>query len=100
SPTPQLPPFPYPTLFRSAVGPGVTDFKVGDRGAYAGAAGGYAEERVMPADRLVKLPDKIDYKTGAAMMLQGMTVRYLLRETYKRSEEHTSELQSLAYLVC
>ena len=44
-----------------AVGPGVTDFKVGDRGAYAGAMGGYAEERVMPADRLVKLPDKIDY---------------------------------------
>jgi NADPH:quinone reductase len=66
-----------------AVGPGVTDFKVGDRGAYAGAMGGYAEERVMPADRLVKLPDNIDYKTGAAMMLQGMTVRYLLRETYK-----------------
>ena len=47
-----------------AVGPGVTDFKVGDRGAYAGALGGYAEERVMPADRLVKLPDSIDYKTG------------------------------------
>ena len=66
-----------------AVGPGVTDFKVGDRGAYAGALGGYAEERVMPADRLVKLPDGIDYKTGAAMMLQGMTVRYLLRQTYK-----------------
>jgi NADPH2:quinone reductase len=66
-----------------AVGPGVTDFKVGDRGAYAGAGGGYAEERVMPADRLVKLPDSIDYKTGAAMMLQGMTVRYLLRQTYK-----------------
>ena len=66
-----------------AVGPGVTDFKVGDRGAYAGAVGGYAEERVMPADRLVKLPDSIDYKTGAAMMLQGMTVRYLLRQTYK-----------------
>ena len=37
----------------------------------------------MPADRLVKLPDAIDYKTGAAMMLQGMTVRYLLRQTYK-----------------
>ena len=66
-----------------AVGPGVTDFKVGDRGAYAGALGGYADERVMPADRLVKLPDGIDYKTGAAMMLQGMTVRYLLRQTYK-----------------
>jgi NADPH2:quinone reductase len=66
-----------------AVGSGVTDFKVGDRGAYAGAIGGYAEERVMPADRLVKLPDAIDYKTAAAMMLQGMTVRYLLRQTYK-----------------
>lgn len=66
-----------------AVGPEVTDFKVGDRGAYAGALGGYAEERLMPADRLVKLPDSIDYKTGAAMMLQGMTVRYLLRQTYK-----------------
>src|SRR5215467_4615953 len=66
-----------------AVGPGVSDFKVGDRGAYAGAIGGYAEERVMPAERLVKLPDTIDYKTGAAMMLQGMTVRYLLRQTYK-----------------
>lgn len=66
-----------------AVGPGVTDFKVGDRGAYAGALGGYADERVMPADRLVKLPASIDYKTGAAMMLQGMTVRYLLRQTYK-----------------
>ncbi len=66
-----------------AVGPGVTDFKIGDRGAYAGAVGGYAEERLTPADRLVKLPDAIDYKTAAAMMLRGMTVRYLLRQTYK-----------------
>jgi NADPH:quinone reductase len=66
-----------------AVGPGVTEFKAGDRGAYAGAVGGYAEERLMPADRLVKLSDAIDYKTAAAMMLQGMTVRYLLRQTYK-----------------
>src|SRR5689334_4914452 len=67
----------------TAVGAGVSDFKVGDRGAYAGAGGGYADERLLPADRLVKLPDSIDYKTAAAMMLQGMTVRYLLRETYK-----------------
>jgi NADPH2:quinone reductase len=66
-----------------AVGPGVTDFKVGDRGAYAGAIGSYADERLMPADRLVKLPNSIEYRTGAAMMLQGMTVRYLLRQTYK-----------------
>jgi NADPH2:quinone reductase len=66
-----------------AVGPGVTDFKVGDRGAYASVVGGYAEERLIAADRLVKLPDAIDYNTAAAMMLQGMTVRYLLRQTYK-----------------
>jgi NADPH2:quinone reductase len=66
-----------------AVGSGVGDFKAGDRVAYAGALGGYSEERVMPAERLVKLPEAIDYKTGAAMMLQGMTVRYLLRQTYK-----------------
>ena len=79
-----------------AVGPGVTDFKVGDRGAYAGALGGYAEERVMPADRLVKLPASIDYKTGAAMMLQGMTVRYLLRETYKVGKDTTMLLHAAA----
>ncbi|HWB46573.1 MAG TPA: quinone oxidoreductase [Hyphomicrobiaceae bacterium] len=80
----------------TAVGPGVTDFKVGDRGAYAGALGGYAEERVMPADRLVKLPDNIDYKTGAAMMLQGMTVRYLLRQTYKVGPGTTMLLHAAA----
>lgn len=66
-----------------AVGPGVTDLKVGDRVAYAGAIGGYATERLIAADRVVKLPDGIDYKTAAAMMLQGMTVRYLIRKTYK-----------------
>jgi NADPH2:quinone reductase len=79
-----------------AVGEGVTEFKVGDRGAYAGALGGYAEERVMPADRLVKLPDSIDYKTGAAMMLQGMTVRYLLRQTYKVGQGTTMLLHAAA----
>jgi NADPH2:quinone reductase len=79
-----------------AVGPGVTDFKVGDRGAYAGALGGYADERVMPADRLVKLPHSIDYKTGAAMMLQGMTVRYLLRQTYKVGPGTTMLLHAAA----
>ena len=79
-----------------AVGPGVTEFKVGDRGAYASAVGGYAEERLMPADRLVKLPDSIDYKTGAAMMLQGMTVRYLLRQTYKVGPGTTMLLHAAA----
>jgi NADPH2:quinone reductase len=65
-----------------AVGPGVTSLKVGDRVAYAGVLGGYAEERLIAADKVVKLPDGISYETAAAMMLQGMTTRYLLRETY------------------
>jgi NADPH:quinone reductase len=79
-----------------AVGPGVTEFKVGDRGAYASPVGSYAEERLMPADRLVKLPDSIDYKTAAAMMLQGMTVRYLLRQTYKVGKGTTMLLHAAA----
>jgi NADPH2:quinone reductase len=66
-----------------AVGKGVETLKVGDRVAYAGAPGSYAEERLAPADKLVKLPESISYETAAAMMLQGMTVRYLLRETFK-----------------
>lgn len=64
------------------LGAGVTSLAAGDRVAYAGVLGGYAEERVIAADRLVKLPEAIAYETAAAMMLQGMTVRYLLRETY------------------
>ena len=67
-----------------AVGSAVDDLKVGDRVAYAGGpVGAYAEVRNMPADRLVKLPDAIDGKTAAAMMLQGMTAQYLLRRTYR-----------------
>lgn len=65
------------------VGPGVTEFKVGDRIAYAGPTGGYSTERLLPADRIVKIPDGVDYKTAASMMLQGMTVRYLIKKTYK-----------------
>ncbi|WP_050464978.1 quinone oxidoreductase family protein [Herbaspirillum autotrophicum] len=66
-----------------AVGAGVTDFKEGDRVAYAGRPNGaYSEARVMPADILVKLPDSISFDTAAGMMLQGMTVQYLLRQTY------------------
>ena len=66
-----------------AVGPGVTDFKVGDRVAYVTALGGYAEERLLPADRAVKLPDNISYEQAAGMMLKGMTAQYLLNRTYK-----------------
>jgi NADPH2:quinone reductase len=66
-----------------AVGVGVRDLKAGDRVAYAGVLGGYAEERLIAADRLVALPAAIGYEVAAAMMLQGMTVRYLFRDTYK-----------------
>jgi len=61
-----------------AVGPGVTGVAVGDRVAYAGVNGAYAETRVIAADRLVRLPSGIDDKTAAAMMLKGMTAEYLL----------------------
>lgn len=67
----------------TAVGEGVTAFKPGDRVAYGTELGGYAEERNIRADRLVPLPDAIGYETAAAMMLRGMTVRYLFRETYE-----------------
>ncbi len=65
------------------VGPGVTEFKRGDRVAYVVALGGYAEERLVPAERAVKLPDNISYEQAAGMMLKGMTVEYLLRRTFK-----------------
>jgi len=67
-----------------AVGEGVSDLAVGDRVAYASPPiGAYAEERLMPADRVVKVPDGISDQQAAAMMLQGMTVEYLIRRTYK-----------------
>lgn len=67
-----------------AVGTGVTEFRVGDRVAYASAPlGAYAEARLMPAERVVKLPDAISDHQAAAMMLQGLTAQYLLRRTYR-----------------
>ena len=65
-----------------AVGEGVSDLKTGDRVAYAGALGAYAEFRSAPADKLVKIPDGIDFTQAAAMMLQGMTARFLVKQTY------------------
>ncbi len=63
-----------------AVGPGVTEFKAGDRVAYCnGPIGAYAEVKAHPVDRLVKLPEGISFEQGASMMLQGLTVQYLLR---------------------
>ncbi|MEO6434100.1 MAG: quinone oxidoreductase [Sphingomicrobium sp.] len=65
-----------------AVGAGVTAFTIGDRVAYAGPIGGYADERLIDADRLVRLPDGIDFDSAAAMMLQGMTAHMLLRSVF------------------
>lgn len=79
-----------------AVGEGVTEFAMGDRVAYASVVGAYAEERLIAADRAVKLPDDIDYKTAAAMMLQGLTVRYLLRRTYQVGPNTTMLLHAAA----
>ena len=65
-----------------AVGEGVMHLKVGDRAAYASQPpGSYCEERVMPAKCVCKLPDEIDFETGAAMMLKGLTAQYLLNRT-------------------
>lgn len=67
-----------------AVGAGVAEVAAGDRVAYAfPPLGAYAEARVMPTHHLVKLPDDIDDRTAAAMMLQGLTAHYLLRRTYR-----------------
>jgi NADPH2:quinone reductase len=67
----------------AAIGPGVTEFAVGDRVAYCtGPAGAYSTERVVGADRLLKLPADITFETAAAMMLQGLTAQYLLKKTY------------------
>jgi NADPH2:quinone reductase len=65
-----------------AVGPGVDHLTIGDRVAYGGPLGGYAEVRLIDADKLVKLPDAISSEQAAAMMLQGMTAQMLLRQVY------------------
>ena len=68
----------------AALGTGVTDFKVGDRVAYCTTAvGAYSTERNVPADKLVKLPEGIDDRTAASIMLKGLTVQYLFRQTHR-----------------
>ncbi|HET7876253.1 MAG TPA: quinone oxidoreductase [Methylomirabilota bacterium] len=66
----------------TAVGPGVGEVKVGDRVAWTGVPGSYAQMNVIPANRLVKLPDGLSFKDGAAAMLQGMTAHYLMVSSY------------------
>ncbi|MCA7970656.1 quinone oxidoreductase [Burkholderia sp. AU39826] len=89
----------------TAVGDGVTAFKTGDRVAYVGQPpGAYAQERVMPAERLVKLPDGISYDDAASVMLQGLTAHYLLRRTYPVKAGDTILIHAVAggvgLLVC
>lgn len=73
----------------TAIGAGVRDLKVGRHVAYAGPIGAYAEERLIAADRVVKIPASIDDETAAAVMLKGMTAQYLLRRTYRVDRETT-----------
>ncbi len=65
-----------------AVGDGVTEVRVGERVAYAATLGSYADERLLPAKAVVRIPDGVDDDTAAAMMLKGMTAQYLLRRTF------------------
>lgn len=79
-----------------AVGEGVTTVKPGDRVAYAGSLNGYAAERTIAADRLVALPDGIEYEQAAGMMLKGMTAQYLVRSTFRVGSGHTVLIHAAA----
>ncbi len=80
-----------------ALGPDVTELKIGDRVAYAGGPiGAYATERLMPAERLIKIPESISDIEAASMMLQGMTAQYLIRQIYPVKAGETILLQAAA----
>ena len=72
-----------------AVGQGVSDVKPGDRVAYAGALGAYAEARSVPAEKLVKITDGVEPQQAAAMMLQGMTAQFLIRRCHRVEKGET-----------
>ncbi len=80
----------------TAVGSEVTDVAVGDRVAYTGIHGSYAEYTAVNAGRLVKVPDSIATKTAAASMLQGMTAHYLTRSTFELRPGHTALIHACA----
>ncbi|MEW6126870.1 MAG: quinone oxidoreductase [Acidobacteriota bacterium] len=79
-----------------AVGSGVTEVAVGDRVAYVGAMGAYAEYTLVPAGRLIKLPNAIDERSAAAAMLQGMTAHYLVYSTYQLKSGDTALIHAAA----
>ena len=78
------------------LGAGVTNFKLGDRVAYVSTLGAYAGERVIAADRVVKLPKSISYEAAAAIMLKGLTAQYLLRQTFRVKPGNTILVQAAA----
>jgi NADPH2:quinone reductase len=80
----------------TAIGSEVTSIKIGDRVAYTGVLGGYAEYAAVPADRLVKIPDQLDFKKAAAAMLQGMTAHYLSHSTYPIKQGETALIHAAA----
>jgi NADPH:quinone reductase len=79
-----------------ALGSGVTDFKVGDRVGYVAPLGAYSEERVLQADRAVKIPDGISHEQAAGMMLKGMTAEYLVQRTFKVQKGHNVLIHAAA----
>ena len=80
----------------TAVGPDVSDVKIGDRVAYVVGLGAYAAERILPAERVVKLPKEISYEQAAGMMLKGMTAQYLLHRTFKVQKGNTILIHAAA----
>jgi NADPH2:quinone reductase len=78
------------------IGSDVTEIQPGDRVAYTGALGSYAEYAVVPAARLVKIPDDLSFEQAAAAMLQGMTAHYLLHSTYKLRAGETALIHAAA----
>jgi NADPH2:quinone reductase len=79
-----------------AVGEGVTDFAVGNRVAWSAGPGSYAEQVAVPADRAVPVPDGIDLRVAAAVMLQGMTAHYLCHSTFPVREGHITVVHAAA----
>ena len=79
-----------------AVGPRVKELKVGDRVAYSGPVGAYADVLLRPAERLVKIPAGVDDRTAAAMMLKGLTAHYLIRRTYRVKKGDTILMHAAA----
>jgi len=80
----------------SAIGPEVTNVKIGDRVAYTGVLGSYAQYAAIPAARLVQIPEDVSFALAAAVMLQGMTAHYLLNSTYKLQSGETALVHAAA----